>query len=207
MDLGFYLLVILLVSFTPGPGIIFNILLALNHGLKKVFFSVSGMMSGFLFYGVASFYLMGFLNASGSLLFNVVQFAGSVYVIYMGYSKIMSHKRPNLHKEVESRANSKLFLDGLFLSVSGPKPLIFFTSILPPFIDFESNASYQFAVMTGIFLMGIFLANLFYSLAGLGVAGKVSNSEKHISRLNFGSGWFFVGLGLFLIYRNVAGLV
>ena len=201
MDLSVYIIAVFLFMATPGPGIMLNIIISLNYGIKTTLFSIFGMMSGLIFYAVISFYLIELLTSTNSIFLNTVQLIGSSYVIYMGLKKLKSHKKANLHKHIEQKPKFKFYLDGLFMSFSGPKPIIFFTGVLPPFIDFNKDPNEQFIILSIVFLSMMFLINLFYSFLSIKIAGRVKESEKYISKMNVGSGYFFILLGIFLISR------
>jgi len=203
MDLSLYIIAVFLFMAAPGPGILLNIIISLNYGIKTSLFSIFGMMTGLLAYSLISFFLIELLTTSNSNFINIVQFVGSSYVIYMGYKKIKSHKKANLHKEVNKKPKLKFYLDGLAMSFSGPKPIIFFTGVLPPFIDFTTNANEQFIILTSIFFVMMFLINISYSFLSVIVANRINESEKYISKINLGSGYFFILLGLFLLSKTL----
>lgn len=201
MELFGYLLVVFLFSVAPGPGMILNAIIALNHGLKSAFSSLAGMTTGISFYAVLSFFFIDFISKTPVVLHSI-QFLGSVYVIYMGYKKIISHKIPKLDVNTKKIPDIKFYLEGLALSLSGPKPIIFFTTIMPPFIDFNINVGEQVIVYTLIFLAIMLFINVSYTILSLKLADKINESGKYIPMINHISGYFFVLLGVYLIINT-----
>ncbi len=198
MELFGYLLVVFIFSIAPGPGMILNAVIALNHGFKSSFSSLMGMTTGISFYAIVSFFFIDFISKTPIVLHSI-QFLGSIYVIYMGYKKIISHKIPKLDKKTKKIGDVKFYLEGLALSLSGPKPIIFYTTIMPPFIDFTLNVGEQVVVYTFIFLAIMLFINIFYIVLSLKLADKINESGKYIPMINHISGYFFILLGIYLI--------
>ena len=72
MELFAYFIVVLMLSITPGPGMILNMVIALNQGFKSSFMSLLGMSSGITFYAIVTFFFIELLSENPIIL-NLIQ--------------------------------------------------------------------------------------------------------------------------------------
>ena len=146
-------------ALTPGPDIILIIQTTLNYSLKKGLETFGGIFTGNLI--MISVLLIGFASLGKNIYFQAfVSFFGGAYLMYISY-EIFKHRK----SEVRARSpNVKSFyLKGLYVNLSNPKAIIFFSAILAPFLGKGSLVLNILSLLCGIvsaFLTAIFLSDI-----------------------------------------------
>src|SRR5690606_29147876 len=92
------------------------------------------------------------LVQQSALVFNVVKYAGAVYLVYLGVKAFRDRKGVlKTPEEGPERAGLPLF-EGFLVGVLNPKTILFFVAILPQFVDAGTgSATLQMLVLGGIF--------------------------------------------------------
>jgi homoserine/homoserine lactone efflux protein len=98
-------------------------------------------------------------------LFSVIKWVGVAYLLFLGFSTIFSHAGPLSIKPSNSKKSSgyKVFLKGFILELSNPKALLYFSALLPQFIDISNPILPQLALLC---LITLILDLFCYSLYG-----------------------------------------
>jgi threonine/homoserine/homoserine lactone efflux protein len=169
----------IVLSLTPGPAVLFVISQGLRHGGARSIWANIGILSGNAFYFFLSATGLGALLLASHTLFLGVKWLGAAYLIYLGISAFLS-KSANGHLVQEISGTPKvngprLWLRGFGLQVANPKALIFFTALLPQFINPAEPVAWQ------VLILGISsVVGEFFVLVGYGVlAGRAA----HLARL------------------------
>ncbi|MGK0273218.1 MAG: homoserine/homoserine lactone efflux protein, partial [Cocleimonas sp.] len=110
-------------------------------------------------------------------LFAVIKWVGVAYLLYLGLSAIFSHSgplsiNPSKRKQV---SKYKVFLRGFVLELSNPKALLYFSALLPQFIDISNPIFAQLALLC---LLTLVIDLCCYSLYGYLGAKSVSVGIK-----------------------------
>ena len=86
-------------------------------------------------------------------------------LLYLGFSTIFSHAGPLSINPSNSKINSgyKVLLKGFILELSNPKALLYFSALLPQFIDISNPIMPQLALLC---LITLILDLFCYSLYG-----------------------------------------
>ncbi|WP_060492045.1 LysE family transporter [Psychrobacter sp.] len=67
--------------------------------------------------------------------------------------------------EVSGTSTDRLFKEGLLISLSNPKPLLFFMAVFPQFIDTEQAYLSQFLILASAFCLLVLLIHFCYAEA------------------------------------------
>lgn len=124
----------LLLSMTPGPAV----LLVISQGIRRGYASsqrgAAGILAGNAIYFALSAMGLGALLIASKRVFDVLQILGAAYLILIGLRMLI---RPAKLEEqsVQEVGSSGSFLQGLLTQLSNPKAIVFFTALLPQFID------------------------------------------------------------------------
>ena len=190
----------LLLSLTPGP----SGLLALNHGAvhgtRQALFTVAGGVTGFALLIAASMSGLGALLATSGAAFDLVRWAGALYLVYLG---VRTWRSPPVRPDPSApgpraRRASGLFTEGFLVALSNPKVILFFAAFLPQFLDPAASLAVQFAVMAGTFVVVEILVELALA-AGASRLLPWLSSERVARRFARGTGALFVGAGVALV--------
>jgi homoserine/homoserine lactone efflux protein len=188
----------IVLSLTPGPAVLFVVSQGLRHGGAKAIWANIGILSGNTFYFLLSATGLGALLLTSHNLFLVVKWLGAAYLIYLGLTAFLSKgMEGGLTQENFSSikiSGPRLWLRGFALQAANPKALIFFTALLPQFINPAESVAWQ------VLILGLSsVVAEFFVLVGYGLlAGRATHLARlpHFVRLTDRvSGVLLVGAG------------
>ncbi|CAB4334300.1 MAG: LysE family translocator [Actinobacteria bacterium] len=198
-----YLIATILIILAPGPSVLFTIARAIAWGRASAVATVAGNALGMFLVSVLVAIGLGPLLQRSHLFYNGVQWAGGIYLMYLGYSAIKASKldAEDMQKKEEvkpSLINSAV--NGFWVGVLNPKSIVFFAAILPAFVDKDKNTITQQLLVLGlIFCLIAFISDGSYGLlAGTAREWLSSDIKRLILMRRFG-GAVMIGLGLFTI--------
>lgn len=156
---------------TPGP----TVLLAMNngsrHGIRRALAGVWGAVAsdGVLVGAVALG--LGALLAASEFWFSVIKWLGVGYLAFLGLTLLRSRRSPDdLAAPPGGQGGStdarSLFLKSFLVAATNPKGYLFFSALLPQFIDPAAAQWPQYVALALIFASIDFVVMLAY--AGLG---------------------------------------
>ncbi len=126
-------------ALTPGPDSLFVLKCGLFKNLKNALFAVLGILVGNIIY--LSLVYFGFTNLSKNAYFLfIVSLFGGFYLLYLGIVSLREKVNLNIKlkdKEMDyinKSSYKKTFLKALFTNLSNPKAILFFSSVLAPFL-------------------------------------------------------------------------
>ena len=160
------------VTIIPGPTMLLALSNGAQGGVRIALFGIAGAaLSDLLLIGTVALGLGGILLASEKL-FSVVKWGGAIYLLYLAWKLWRSTVQA-----IDVRASTSIPLDGktafkrsLFVALSNPKGLLFFSAFLPQFIDAKSPVLAQYtalAVITAlidIVFMYVYAASGYHSM-------------------------------------------
>lgn len=196
-----YLILVLAAASTPGPAVLFIMTNTTLHGWKKSIFAAFGNIVGLLIMGIIAVTGLGALLNTSELIFNLVKYAGSAYLVYLGV-KLFFQKGIDLN-QVQGRFNpevksaKKIFIQAMGVALSNPKAIVFLTALLPQFLHVEQPILPQFSLLIATLMFFSFAFLMFYAL--LAHKAKFWLMKPHRIKI-FGriSGSIFVGFGALL---------
>ena len=180
MDTGFWLsvtLACLLGAMSPGPSLAVIVNLSLSQGrIAGLIAAVThGLMIG-LFAFATAFGLVVIVERN-PLIFNAVQIAGCVFLIWMAVKLLFTTANREIVSVVTAQSSKWLAArDGLLIALVNPKIIIFFSALFSQFVD----ASSQLWEKTLLALIAGTVDMLWYML----MAVVISNSRSNETGLN-----------------------
>jgi homoserine/homoserine lactone efflux protein len=199
-----FLLTTAIVVFSPGPAAITVATQGASNGFKQSLFGVSGVASANVVYFLLSATGIASLILASHLVFSVIKWVGVLYLIYLGLSAILS-RSGGLHVESKKLSNvrsSKLFSQGFIVELANPKALLYFSSLLPQFINLEQSILMQMFIMGVSCLVVDLIAYSIYGYFGHRIAqGNVKPAL--VNAINRAAGGFliFAGIRMALVER------
>ena len=195
---------ILALTASPGPMVILCVTTSVKDGFSSSMYSAIGGLLAILSIITLSFTGLGLIVMKSQFLFDIIKYAGAMYLIYLGY-KAFTSKQENYTMVNDNTVSSKdklsLFLKGFLVGASNPKALIFFIALLPQFIDPNSSMLLQYFILVGTFIVPELFWLLFY--AYLGHKSSHWFLEKGRARFfNRITGSVFIGAGVLLSTSN-----
>ena len=198
-----YLIATILIVLAPGPSVLFTIARAIAWGRASAVATVAGNAVGMFLVSVLVALGLGPLLQRSHLFYNGVQWAGGIYLIYLGYSAIRASKVDAAGMQKSEDVKPSLITsakNGFWVGALNPKSIVFFAAILPAFVDQEKNTVTQQLLILGlIFSVIAFISDGTYGLlAGTARQWLASDVNRLILMRRFG-GVVMIGLGLFTI--------
>jgi threonine/homoserine/homoserine lactone efflux protein len=156
MDLDLYLAFLLATAvliLIPGPNVTLLVANSLAHGPRRALVTLAGTSSA-----IALQLLVVALGMSSLILvlahwFEWLRWAGVAYLVYLG---IQQWRAPPLALDDPERPavrSGALFWQGVLVSATNPKTLLFYAAFFPQFIDPASPPGSQLALLCASFLV------------------------------------------------------
>ncbi len=172
-----FLGVMAVMAVTPGPANLFSIATGMERGKRAVLIAVAGMnVATLVWFGAAALGL-GALVVAFPEAFRLIAVAGAVYVAWLGVASIRNAFKPaptEIRTEGRTQLQRPAFVDGFLVQIANPKAILFFTAVLPPFIDIDRPATPQLALFA-LAVIGMDVITMSaYGLAGAVLARRMS---------------------------------
>jgi len=196
-----YLLIVIITVASPGPGVVLTLSNAIRYGIKPTMAAVFGIALGILIIASVSATSLGLLLATSAFAFMVIKFIGAAYLVYLG---IKLWRSPAIKLEVnkgnvkdQAPLYGKRFKEGLLVSLLNPKPIFFFMSLFPQFIDPQQSYIFQFTLLTLTFCSVVIVIHTFYAFGANAIKSWLLSSKgsKVVNRVG-GSVFILFGFGL-----------
>ncbi|MBW2242259.1 MAG: LysE family translocator [Deltaproteobacteria bacterium] len=183
----------LLLCFTPGPAVLLVVSVSLARGAGGGLGAGLGILTANAFYFVLSALGIGAAIVASHELFQAIQWAGAAYLIYLGTRAIFFRRRSGAQRE-ETAHSGRAFSRGFIVQSANPKSLVFFTALLPQFLDPERALGTQVAVLGVSSVVIEMLALGVYAFAASRARGFASG--RWVDRIQRIGGGFLLAAGL-----------
>lgn len=192
-------------SITPGPAVLYVLSQAIRRGPGKSVWASWGILSANALYFTLSATSLGAVIVASYKLFFLIKWLGAGYLVYLGLrsffakSSVLALPDPNDN----SRSGQRILRDGFFLQAANPKAILFFTAILPQFIDAHHNVAFQILIL-GIssILVEFVILFVYGQLAGRALSTARSPRFEKLTNRIAGSLLIGAGIGLARLRRT-----
>ena len=195
-----YLLYIAIASVTiasPGPGVILTLSNTLRFGVMSALAGIAGVSVGTFCLAVISATSLGIIMATSAVAFTVLKYVGAAYLIYLGIKLWRSSPDFSFRNKAQQKSHTKRFLEGLSITLLNPKPIFFFMSLFPQFIDPAADFVRQFLLLALTFSSLVIVIHCAYG--GVATMARAKLSSPNMGRMinKLGGGVFMCfGVGL-----------
>jgi threonine/homoserine/homoserine lactone efflux protein len=200
-----FLGVMAVLAMTPGPAVLYAIAQGVERGRGAVIAGVAGINTAMVVWFTAAALGLSAVFAAHPGVFRWLTAAGAAYVAWLGVSAIREALKPapetpsadGSHRKPQAPGRSA-FAGGFAVQIANPKVLLFFSAVLPPFIDTARPVPPQLL----LFALGTLgLDVLFMTTYGLGGAALTRRMAEPRFRRGFG---LFVGVLLLTVAALIA---
>lgn len=201
-----YVIVVILLFLIPGPAVLLTITRTVQNGRKGGIMAGLGIAIGDFLHTIFATVGLSTILMTSALAFNMVKYAGAVYLLYLGIREMMSKPSEPQFPKVKSGGPLKSFFSATVAEVLNPKTALFFLAFLPQFVHHErGQAATQFLILGVVFVILSALCTTSIVL-GISALGKLVKGRTCISRLSRLSGKFvgtiYIGLGLKVAFQR-----
>ena len=180
---GAFLAAMFVMAITPGPANLFAIATGMEKGKGAALLGVVGMNSATLIWFAGSALGLGALIIAFPQAFHVLALAGAAYLVWLGLKSLWAGwKNAESHAVATVKGGKSAFLDGFTVQIANPKVLLFFTAVLPPFIDVDRPLVPQLLLFAAA-TIGMDLISM--SAYGLGGAALSTRMNEPVFRRVF----------------------
>ena len=165
-----FLVVSAVVVVTPGVDMALVTRNALQHGRAAAQATAAGINLGILVWTLAAALGLAALIAASATAFTAVKLAGAVYLVYLGVQTLRGSRGGQpAHAARPAPRRAAAFRQGLASNLLNPKIAVFFTSLLPQFVDAGHAAPRDLLLLGALFnLMGLVWLLSYAALAARG---------------------------------------
>jgi len=176
-----YLFACMALTIAPGPDNIFVITQGLARGRKAAIITALGMCSGITVHTTAAALGISAIFYSSAAAFNLVKYAGAIYLLYLAWKALRSNSSLKLSAE-KSLPATALFRRGFIMNILNPKVALFFLAFLPQFVAPASGRVPLQMLLLGVIFM--LQAVMIFSTIGWfsGTLGRLIAAKPHSAR-------------------------
>ena len=189
----------------PGPSVLFTVSRAIVLGRVAGVATVGGNTVGAFTQVVAVAFGIGPLIERSIALFTVLKLAGAGYLIFLGVQAIR-HRHSlaeALGRGVERKSTARIVVDGFTVGVTNPKVAVFFSAILPQFVDRQAgHVPAQIIMLGAIFAAVALFSDSAWALAAGTVRAWLSRSPRRLALLGGTGGLAMIAIGTRLAFTG-----
>lgn len=177
-----FLAVMSVMAVTPGPANLFAIAAGVQRGRARALLGVLGMNLASLVWFAAAALGLGALVTAFPTVFQAVAVLGAVYVAWLGIKAVRDALKPVPEAPAVIApdpapalgAARTALMDGFMVQIANPKAVLFFTAVLPPFIDVARPIAPQLGLFA-VAMIGLDAASMSaYALSGAALARRMT---------------------------------
>ena len=159
-----YFLILLVLFISPGTPRILIISYSMNYGVKNCIWTSLGDISANFIQGTLVIFVIGSFFSDNSTYLNVFKWIGIIYLVYLAYDIYKSRPENINSNEHYGKSIFSFVKDGFLVAGTSPKAWLFFTTIFPSFIDFNSNYVFQFIILIITYMVLDFATLIGYAI-------------------------------------------
>jgi threonine/homoserine/homoserine lactone efflux protein len=173
-------------AITPGPANLFAIRTGLGRRKSHVIAAVMGLNCASLIWFIACAFGLQMLLAAFPLLFQIIAVAGGLYLGWMavkGFRSALDIRNENIGSSLTATPASgktigATFKDGFLVQMLNPKVTLFFSAVLPPFVDIHQAVPPQMIAFAATTIGMDILTMTTYGLAAVTLSHTLSDPKK-----------------------------
>lgn len=208
-----FLVAMVFMAISPGPANLFFVRTGLAGRKANVLAGVVGTNSATLVWFVASALGLKVLMSAFPLAFRIVALMGGLYVGWLGFKTFRSALdlanetvSPELTQAAPVKSPWTTLREGFMVQILNPKILLFFSAVLPPFIDIRRPMPAQL-VMFATTTIGMDIVSMTsYGLLAVRLS-ELLREPKARQRFDLGAGAILMAIACLILWHAVSDLI
>ena len=193
-----FFIAIFIFGITPGPGVFALLARALVHGSRSCFFLALGMTISDIIYLTFACLGLAAIATHWGEVFTVVRWVGAAYLLYLGYKLFSSASQSaDIDKSNKAAGHVASFIQGVLISASNPKVILFYIAFLPTFINLSVLNAADIALAAVLTLVAL-MSGLMLIAFSAARAAKMLKTPKAVKRMNYSAGSIMMSAGIYL---------
>jgi len=183
-------------NLTPGPDMTFVLAQAMHRGPRAGVAAAFGGAAGCVCHTTLAAFGLAALFAAYPLAFDIVRYAGAVYLVWIAIGMI--RHPPHLNARQAESSERAAFRQGLLTNLLNPKVIMFFIAFLPQFVSRNAGPAWaQFLILGVCFCISGTLVSCAVAFGG----GKLAERLKRNPAIGRILGWISASVMLCLALR------
>jgi threonine/homoserine/homoserine lactone efflux protein len=181
----------------PGPSVLFVISRGVALGRKAAVLTVLGNEIGLLLQVLLVAAGIGSLVERSVVAYEVLRLAGAVYIVYLGVQAVRHRRSLSTVLDVTATRSSRhIVREGFIVGITNPKAIVFFTAVLPQFVDPDGAAVPVQMVLLGLISVTVaFVSDSAWGVLAGTARAWLSDAPHRLARLGGAGGLMMIGLG------------
>ena len=199
MNFLLFFITLVPISMMPGINMTYAMSVGMSFGYKHSFFVMAGQLLALAFVSFSCMLGVGAVLHHFEYAFKALNIIAGLYMLYLGVMLFFGKGELSITNVSNLPSKKQMFINGLIVSVSNPKAWIFFSALLPTFLDKDDPFSLtRMCVITVTLLFIEFLALNIYALGG---AMLKKFLQTHLRLLEICTAIIVCTIGVLLLFR------
>lgn len=187
----------LALAVVPGPAVLYIVTRSLSQGRAAGIVSVAGIHVGTLVHVTAAAIGLSALLMRSALAFNLVKYAGALYLVYLGVRLLFVDERESELVTPKTQSLRRIFNQGIVVNILNPKTALFFFAFLPQFLSPGRGATpMQMLVLGLVFMIVAAMSDALYALLSSNLGARLRSRALFARRQKLFSSGVYVALGI-----------
>lgn len=187
------------ISMVPGINMTYAMSVGMSFGYKHSFFVMAGQLLAIAFVSFSCMLGVGAVLHHFEYAFKALNIIAGLYMLYLGVMLFFGKGELSITNVSNLPSKKQMFINGFIVSVSNPKAWIFFSALLPTFLDKDEPFSLtRMCVITASLVFVEFLALNIYALGG---AMLKKFLQTHLRLLEICTAVIVCTIGVLLLFR------
>lgn len=185
----------LLLIVVPGPSVLFVISRGVALGRRAAVLTVVGNTAGALVQALLVAAGVGAIVERWVVVYEVLRLAGATYIVYLGVQAFRHRRSLADVIDVGVVHSKRLLREGFVVGVTNPKVIVFFTAVLPQFVDPDGIAvPLQMAALAGVFCSIALVSDSAWGVLAGTARAWLAGAPHRLERLGGAGGLVMIGL-------------
>ena len=187
------------ISLMPGINMTYAMSVGMSFGYKHSFFVMAGQLLAIAFVSFSCMLGVGAVLHHFDYAFKVLNIIAGLYMLYLGVMLFFGKGELSITNVSNLPSKKQMFINGLIVSVSNPKAWIFFSALLPTFLD--KDDPFSLARMCVITVTLVFIEFLALNIYAIGGAMLKKFLQTHLRLLEICTAIIVCTIGVLLLFR------
>ena len=187
------------ISLMPGINMTYAMSVGMSFGYKHSFFVMAGQLLAIAFVSFSCMLGVGAVLHHFDYAFKALNIIAGLYMLYLGVMLFFGKGELSITNVSNLPSKKQMFINGLIVSVSNPKAWIFFSALLPTFLD--KDDPFSIARMCVITVTLVFIEFLALNIYALGGAMLKKFLQTHLRLLEICTAIIVCTIGMLLLFR------
>ena len=187
------------ISMMPGINMTYAMSVGMSFGYKHSFFVMAGQLLAIAFVSFSCMLGVGAVLHHFDYAFKALNIIAGLYMLYLGVMLFFGKGELSITNVSNLPSKKQMFINGLIVSVSNPKAWIFFSALLPTFLD--KDAPFSLTRMCVITVTLVFIEFFALNIYALGGAMLKKFLQTHLRLLEICTAIIVCTIGVLLLFR------